>query len=56
MANVGKEPQGTRVVLFKQSSFLFSHQGRMGERGWKNEREAESSEKKVMFCVPATQS
>lgn len=25
MAEVGSKPQGTRVVLFKQSSFLFSH-------------------------------
>lgn len=25
MAEVGSKPQGTRAVLFKQSSFLYSH-------------------------------
>ncbi len=40
MAEAGPEPQGTRVVLFKQSSFLFSHQRRMEECRWrKRERE-----------------
>lgn len=32
MAEVGSEPQETRVVLFKHTSFLFSHQRRMEER------------------------
>ena len=42
MADSGSEPQGTRVVLFKHSSFLFSHQRRMVECRWmsgKKERE-----------------
>lgn len=42
MAEVGSKPQGTRVVLFKQSSFLFSHPK-------KNERVQIEEEKNEMF-------
>ena len=37
MVEEGPEPQGTRVLLFKQSSFLFSHQRRMEEWRWRKE-------------------
>lgn len=51
MAKVGSEPPGTRVVLFKQSSFLFSHH----TKEWKNadgERMREKSPRKKCHKQP----
>lgn len=55
MAEVGSQPQGTRVVLFKQSSFLFSHQRRMGECRWRKKEREKCLRSKCCFCVTSPQ-
>lgn len=50
MAGVGSEPRGTRVVLFKQSSFLFSHHRRIGESRWRNTEKCLRN-KRLFVCL-----